>query len=132
MLGPLRCGKLWEVQDQTDWLPGITATARWKHMGLNTSSLVKASGPGEYVEGERTCDGESHRATFLQCGIPYRPVLCCLVTKSCLTLWGPRDCSPPGSSVHGISQARLLEQVAISFSRGLPKPGIGPKAGGQG
>jgi len=34
------------------------------------------------------------------------------------------DCSPPGSSVHGISQARILEWFAISFSRGLPDPGI--------
>ena len=30
-----------------------------------------------------------------------------------------KDCSPPGSSVHGISQARILEWVAISFSRGF-------------
>ena len=36
------------------------------------------------------------------------------------------DCSPPGSSVHGISQARILERVAISFSRGFPDPGIEP------
>ena len=42
-----------------------------------------------------------------------------LVTKSCLTLWDPVDCSPPGSSVHGILQARILELVAISFSRGF-------------
>ena len=35
-----------------------------------------------------------------------------------LTLWDSMDCSPPGSSVHGISQARILERVAISFSRG--------------
>ena len=43
---------------------------------------------------------------------------CCLVTKSCPTLWDPRDCSQSGSSVLGISQARILERVAISFSRG--------------
>ena len=36
------------------------------------------------------------------------------------------DCSPPGSSVHGISQARILEWVAISFSRGSSQPGIEP------
>ena len=34
------------------------------------------------------------------------------------------DCSPPGSYVHGILQARILERVAISFSRDLPDPGI--------
>ena len=40
------------------------------------------------------------------------------VTQSCPTLCDPVDCSPPGSSVHGILQARILEWVAISFSRG--------------
>ena len=38
--------------------------------------------------------------------------------QSCLTLCDPMDCSPPGSSVHGTLQARILEWVAISFSRG--------------
>ena len=37
----------------------------------------------------------------------------------CLTLCDCMDCSPPGSSVHGISQARILERVVISSSRGL-------------
>ena len=36
--------------------------------------------------------------------------------QSCLTLCDPMECSPPGSSVHGIFQARILEWVAISFS----------------
>jgi len=36
------------------------------------------------------------------------------------------DCSPSGSSVHGISQARILEWVAISFSEDLPDPEIKP------
>ena len=40
-----------------------------------------------------------------------------LVTQSCPTLWDSMDCSPPGSSVHGIFQARILEWVAISYSR---------------
>ena len=42
----------------------------------------------------------------------------CSVTQSCLTLCNPMDCSPPGSSVHGILQARILEWAAISSSRG--------------
>ena len=47
-------------------------------------------------------------------------VLCCcyLVFKSCPTLHNPMDYSPAGSSVHGILQARIVEWVAISFSRG--------------
>ena len=40
------------------------------------------------------------------------------LTQSCLTLCDPMDCSPPGSSVHGIFQARMLEWVAIPSSRG--------------
>ena len=40
------------------------------------------------------------------------------VSKSCQSICDPMDCSPPGSSVHGISQARILEWVAISSSRG--------------
>ena len=38
------------------------------------------------------------------------------VAQSCLTLSNPMDCSPPGSSVHGIFQARVLEWGAIAFS----------------
>ena len=39
-----------------------------------------------------------------------------VIVALCPTLWDPMDCSPPGSSVHGILQARILEWVAISFS----------------
>ena len=39
------------------------------------------------------------------------------VAQSCQTLRDPMDCSLPGSSVHGIFQARVLEWVAISFSK---------------
>ena len=46
----------------------------------------------------------------------------CSVAQSCPTLCGPMDCSPPGSSVHGIFQARILERVAISFSRRSSRP----------
>ena len=42
--------------------------------------------------------------------------------QSCPTLCDPMDCSPPGSSVHGISQARKLEWIAVSFSRGSSWP----------
>ena len=49
-----------------------------------------------------------------------RPV--CLVSQSCPTLCDPMDCSPPGSTVHVILQARILEWVAIVFSRGSSQP----------
>ena len=46
----------------------------------------------------------------------------CASAQSCPTLCDPMDCSPPGSSVHGVSQARTLEWVAISSSRGSSQP----------
>ena len=45
-----------------------------------------------------------------------------LILSVCPTLCNPMDCSPPGSSVLGILQARILEWVAISFSRGSSRP----------
>ena len=48
-------------------------------------------------------------------------IFCVLCAKSlhlCITCYDPMDCSPPGSSVHGILQARILEWVAMTFSRG--------------
>ena len=47
---------------------------------------------------------------------------CVLVTQPCLTLCDPMDCSPLGSSVHGILQAGILEWVAIPYSRGSSQP----------
>ena len=49
-------------------------------------------------------------------------VFMCLVAQWCPTLCDPMDCSLPGCSVHGISQARILEWVAIPFSRGSSWP----------
>ena len=48
--------------------------------------------------------------------------VCVLAAQPCLTLCDPIDCSPPGSSVLGILQARILEWVALSFSRGSSWP----------
>ena len=45
-----------------------------------------------------------------------------MCAPSCLTLWDPADCSLPGSFVHGILQAGILEWVAISFSRQSSRP----------
>ena len=57
----------------------------------------------------------------------------CLAAQSCATLCDPMDCSLPGSSVHGILQARILERVAMPCSRESSQtqgsnPGIKPKS----
>ena len=52
-------------------------------------------------------------------------LICCrLVARSSLTIFDHIECSQLGSSAHGISQASMLKWVAISYSRGLPDPGI--------
>ena len=52
----------------------------------------------------------------------YVCICCCLAPKLCSTVCDPMDCSPSSSSVHGISQARILEWVAISFSEVFSGP----------
>ena len=68
----------------------------------------------------RSCQSAGVRISqFRDCGCAY---VCVLVTQSCLTFCDLMDCSPPDSSVRGILQARILEWVAISFSRGSSQP----------
>ena len=55
-------------------------------------------------------------------------IMLVFVAQSYLTLGDPVDCSPPGSSVHGILQARILEWVAMPSSRDLPDPGMKPRS----
>ena len=77
------------------------------------------------------------RLSFLHCLLPLSKIRCPSdqirsdqslrdqirsVAQSCPTLCDPMDCSTPGSSVHGILQARILEWVAISFFRGSSRP----------
>ena len=62
---------------------------------------------------------------FVIVGVCYTPTNYAHVPAQSLSpiqLCNPLDCSPPGSSVHGILQARILEWVAISFSRGSSRP----------
>ena len=55
----------------------------------------------------------------------FRIAVCCFSAKSSLTLCDPMHCSPPGSCVHGISQARVLEDPSPGD---LPNPGIEPRS----
>ena len=56
---------------------------------------------------------------------------CCLVAQSCLTHCDPMDCSPPGFSVHGILQARILEWVVMPSSRRSSPPREPPRKVGK-
>ena len=87
---------------------GSTLTFR-EALGRGASPSQKHEGrPGGHPTGEEDIHGRQPRlpsSSFMS------------VAQSCPTLYGPMDCSPPGSSVHGILQARKLEWVVIPFSR---------------
>ena len=61
-------------------------------------------------------------ALIEQCGSLVFLCVCAKLLQSCLTPCDAMDCSPPGSSVHGILQARIPEWVAMPFPRGSSKP----------
>ena len=65
---------------------------------------------------------------LIHCAVYWKVKVKMLVAQSCLTLCKLMHCSPPGSSVHGILQARILERVAMPSSRDLPNPGIEPRS----
>ena len=67
--------------------------------------------PGKWGPREQSSNSSTHPAACV-----------CSVIQSSLTLCNPIDFSPPGTSVHGILQERILEWVAISFSRGSSRP----------
>ena len=60
--------------------------------------------------------------TIISFPIFYTFILLVIITQLCSALCDPMDCSPPGPSVLGILQARILEWVAIPFSRGSSRP----------
>ena len=91
----------------------LARSPEWKMVSIWGASQVKPETGSHTQRAGR--DGGRGRPLQMGC-------CCCLVAKLCLTLCDPMDCSPPGSSVHGMSQARILEWVAISCSRGSSQP----------
>ena len=76
--------------------------------------LVRQATEREQRVKKYTADLEQQASSVLVSSSPCVRVCVCLVAHLCLTLYGPMDCSTAGSSVHGISQTRILERVAIS------------------
>ena len=81
-------------------------------------TVAVCSTPHSWVEAHRMSVSATLSLQWLVWNMPWSKVL---VTQSCLTLCNPMDCSQPGSSVHGILQARIREW--IPFSRGSSQPG---------
>ena len=102
-------GRTTQTRPQEGW-PGYSSACSW------ACTLLMAK---IHVEPRIWCHSLAGRATCLWAyGLPWTssPTVV-LIAKSRLTLCDPMDCSPPGSCVHGILQARMLERVAISSSR---------------
>ena len=79
--------------------------------------FFRCSIPGTWTLTESVTSVSSHSLFTL---LPVARVCAC--AQWCLTLCNPMGCSPPGSSVHGILQARILGWVATSYSRGSSRP----------
>ena len=98
---------------------------RWTYLWnrIRNKEIRQVIAKGEGVGGGMKWEGRVSRCKLLHVEwINNKVLLHTEVTQSCPTLCDPVDCSPPGSSIHGILQARILECVAISFSRGSSQP----------
>ena len=106
-----RCSNLYEIRKMQ-----IKMSYHLKLLAWQKSESWIILGLGKMQAATRNVNWYSHSSKL------YTACCCCLVIKSCLTLCYPTDWSLLGSSVHGIFQARILEWVAISFSRGSSWP----------
>ena len=111
-----------EIASNRHWGVRWNPRKDWDIFWCELNSHLKLIMPLSYLSshrfGSHTWLRLAHRAVSSS-SFPFsyiRSLLWC--AQSCPTLCNPMDCSPPGSSVHGILHARLLEWVAISFSRG--------------
>ena len=84
-------------------------------------SVIKENGGEVADEGDETREGgcsETFQYQTEGCILYYPVRVCAKLLQSCLTVCDPMDCSPPGSSVHGILQSSILEWTAMPSSRG--------------
>ena len=96
----------------SDWEKG-TESCGGKHLGSVDAGLCKT--PFSKTEVLKRSPGPA-------AAVSPENFMCMLVAQSCPTLFDPMDCSPLGSSVRGILQARILQWIALLFSRGVSQP----------
>ena len=106
------------------WDSWVASPTRWAWVWVNSRSLWWTGRPGLlwFMGLQRV--GHNERLNWTE--LNYYTCACVLSHFSCLTLCNSMDCSPSGSSVLGILQARILEWVAMPFSGDVPNQGIEP------
>ena len=104
------------------WIAAILTGVKWcLIVVLICISLIISGGQGEFLDSQRHAMVTGVISTWLILGEECA-LLVELVAQLCRTLFHPVDCRPPGSSVHGVSQARILEWVAMPSSRRFSQP----------
>ena len=110
----------------TPWTAACQAPLSMKLSRQEYWSGLPCPSPGDLPNPGMEPSSLALAGTFFTTEPPGKPICiyltCVLVAQLCLTLCNPMDCSPPGFSVYGIVQARILEWIAIPFSRGTSQP----------
>ena len=95
----------------------------WTHKSREGKRREEKGKEGRLKEGKRTPRRGHLSLWVVTCHSP-RKECKMLVAQSCPTLCNSMDCSPPGFSVHGIFQARILNWLPFPFPEDLPNPGM--------
>ena len=103
------------------YLPGSSAHGIFQNTGVGSCSLLqRSSQPRDWTQISHIAGGFITIWATMEAW--FQTILCyiyvCVHAQLCPTLWSPTDCSLPGTSVHRIFQAKILEWVVISFSKG--------------
>ena len=128
-MSAVTCGYSRPIRKRDRWTDslgqcGKNHTRTWERAGC-IDWVAWLSGVRQ-ERGGRGKAGGRHRGDT-QHDVFYKPLKCeVLVAQLCSSPCDPMNCSPPGFSVHAISQARILEWVAICFFGGLPTQGSNP------
>ena len=122
----------WTVAHQPPLSVGLSQQEYWSllpfpSLGDLPDPRIEPTSPALQTDSLLLSHQESHNIVYCILYTQYSMCICSMcafahLLESCLTLCDPMDCSPPGSSVHGILQAGILQWVAMPSSRGSSHP----------